>query len=145
MPAKRGRPISQNTDDLVILQRRQQNAERARQFYNRRKAAQAVRRPTILEYGKFEIIIPKRNFKWNNEEKNWEEKKDEKKMEEEKKDEKKMEEEKKEEEKKDDKMNEKMEMEEDEDVWEDAEEEIEEEWKGFEDEKEEMEWEGFTD
>jgi hypothetical protein len=39
MPGKRGRPILNDTDDLAILRRRQQAAERARRFYEQRRAA----------------------------------------------------------------------------------------------------------
>jgi hypothetical protein len=48
MAPKRGRPIS-HTDDLVILERRKKNAERQRQYHNRKKAAQAVNTPVTTE------------------------------------------------------------------------------------------------
>ena len=49
MPPKRGRPVSHHTDDPVILERRRKNAERQMQYYNRKKAAQAVNTPVKVE------------------------------------------------------------------------------------------------
>src|SRR5271154_6870848 len=49
MPPKRGRPVSHHTDDPVILERRRKNAERQMQYYNRKKAAQAVNTPIKVE------------------------------------------------------------------------------------------------
>jgi len=51
MPPKRGRgrPPSHHTDDPVILQRRQRQADLARQSYHRRKAAHAVRTQVTVE------------------------------------------------------------------------------------------------
>src|SRR5271163_3356160 len=48
MPPKRGRPPL-DTDDLATIQRRQKNAERARRFYNRRKASHAAITPVTHE------------------------------------------------------------------------------------------------
>jgi hypothetical protein len=56
MSAKRGRPISTDTEDLALLQRRQRTAERTRRYYERRREA-AAQQQTVQQSTQADTLI----------------------------------------------------------------------------------------